>query len=67
MKMPQESHYQGLNLAESLRELAHHHYEGRTRHISLFECQLILRAATIVELGGGKPTSNSERPNRERS
>ena len=56
--MPQENHYWGLNLAESLRELARHHYEGRTRHISHYEYLHIRKAANVIELSG-----ESSKPN----
>lgn len=47
--MPNRVAYDGLTLADAVRELAERHYEQRTRHISADEHQLLLRAADLLD------------------
>jgi len=45
--MPQRHDYQGLTLAEVVLALAEHPGAPRTRHISVAECELLVRAAEV--------------------
>lgn len=49
--MPGREYYQGLSLADKLRRCAEHHYEARTRHLALFEYELLLEAADRLKHG----------------
>jgi hypothetical protein len=46
--MPSKNDYQDLTLAQAVRQLAEHHYDHRTRHLSSDEYQLLLRAADAI-------------------
>ena len=47
--MPNRTTYQGLSLAEALRQLAELHHQPRTRHISVDEKDLLLKAADQLD------------------
>lgn len=47
--MPLRQQYAGLTMAEAIRQLAEHHGEERTRHLSQDEYDLLQRAADVVE------------------
>ena len=50
--MPGSSHYAGLRISEALIELAEHHISQEARHISAFECSLLVQAAEIIRRFG---------------
>jgi len=47
--MPGQEYYEGLIPSEALRKLAEHHSAPRTRHLSFYEYQLLLRAADELD------------------
>lgn len=47
--MPNRAIYADLSLAEAIRQLAERHHEPRTRHLSVDEYQLLLRAAEVLD------------------
>lgn len=47
--MPRRPDYEDLTLADAIRQLAEHHYEARTRHLSQDEYILLERAAAAIE------------------
>ncbi|MEQ8717733.1 MAG: hypothetical protein RIE08_08990 [Acidimicrobiales bacterium] len=47
--MPSRTDYAGLSLAEALLGLAERYSEGRTRHISRDEEDLVVRAADVLD------------------
>ncbi len=53
--VPRRSTYQEMSLADALRGIALHHSEPRTRHISVDEREVLLRAADAIE--ADRPTA----------
>lgn len=47
--MPSRFSYEKMSLADALRAIALHHSDPRTRHISMDEREVLLRAASIIE------------------
>ena len=52
--MPTLEDYRGLTLVEAIRQLAEHHSESRTRHITQDERRLLHDAAGWMERSGCK-------------
>lgn len=50
--MPTRRDYEGLTLPDALERFAEHHYEGRTRHISGDEYDLLLAAVEALRAAG---------------
>lgn len=46
--MPGTDYYTG-SISERIRQLAEHHYDSPTRHLSRYEYELLLRAAEILD------------------
>ena len=47
--MPRESHYDGLSIADALREFAEFHGKKKTRHITQYEVRLLRDAADLID------------------
>ena len=52
--MPKESHYEGMTVPQALREMAEHHYQPETRHISEYEYEMLIQVAEAVEALSGR-------------
>ena len=46
--MPDHDYYYGRSLADMLRAFAEHHFELRTRHISRYEHDMLMRSAEAI-------------------
>jgi hypothetical protein len=47
--MPRAAHYQGLSVADQLREFAEFHGKKKTRHITIDEVKILRDAADLIE------------------
>ena len=55
--MPDRDYYEGRPLVDRLRAFAEHHFEVRTRHISRYEHEMLMRAAEALDQSGDQEHS----------
>jgi hypothetical protein len=50
--MPDRDYYEGRPLVDRLQAFAEHHFELRTRHISRYEHEMLIRATEALDQCG---------------